>query len=159
MKPWAGLPINDDEDAEALLAEFIRLCVHYKITDNDGKHTFMTVGRYVFAKLRDPGLRGEQCGKEWGDDIAVLEKIKHHIANGFEEKTSLTKAEWQAKIIAVSENSKLSPQEKKSILDGLRLYGESEGWLIKSAEPKGAASDKPSGAAEILAGLAKLLPN
>src|SRR4051812_13345180 len=88
MEPWNG-PLKpifyDGEDADKLLAEFIALCIHHKITDRKtAKYQPEKVGDYAFKKLgcKNIGLRGEQAGQIWFDDIEVLDRINTGITKG-----------------------------------------------------------------------------
>ena len=120
----APVIIFDDEDEDELINEFVRLRATFPNRD------IYEITRYIFRNLRDPELRSAQAAMQWDKDIAIDDRI----ANYNVEKELYTKEKWQAEILSISRSDKLTAQDRKSRLDGLRIYGEGQGWIVKAID-------------------------
>jgi hypothetical protein len=139
---FTDLILFPGEDEEKLKSEFIKLAAIYR-----GRYTHYELAQHVFKDLKEPELRAGQAGVLWAKDIDMQERIRIKIANGV-DPIELSKDGLQAKILAVTEDPNLTSQDKKATLDGLRLLGEMNGWIIKAIDKK--VESKVSGLPQII---------
>ena len=123
------LPIFDDEDEEALISRFVEL-----MAAHHPAYSEFAIAEQVFEGLRDPGLRSFQAANQWFKQLSIKERIRAAKNNGNKEFKSLSKPDWQAKVMAVIEDDNMGYQEKKVRIDGLNVYATSEGWIKKSID-------------------------
>lgn len=127
----APVPIFEDEDEDALIGEFVKLSALYPNYDP------IEIARHIFKDLRDPELRAGQAAMQWLKDITIKERIRKARRDGnIDDKPKLTKDQLQAKILATTEDTNLTAQEKKVMIEGYQAYAQNEGWLIKAVEAK-----------------------
>lgn len=118
----------EDEDEEALKAEYIRLSALYPTED------MFAIASYVFRNQVDPDLRCQQAAMIWNKDLSVKERIRQARLNGGKEPELLTKESLQAKILAVTEDEMIDYRQKKAMIDGYLAYAELNGWKIKAVD-------------------------
>lgn len=127
---WADKPlILEDEDEAALIASFVELSARYPDRDS------FEIAAHVFRNLFDPLLRSQQAALCWSRDLDIQERIRKAKSNGNVEE-EYTKEKWHAETLAIVRDERLGPQAKKATLDGLRLIGEANGWIIKAIDKK-----------------------
>jgi hypothetical protein len=126
---WNTAPvIFEDEDEEALKANFIRLCVLYS------NQPVFEVAAYVFRNQRDPELRSQQAAMIWQKDIEVQERIRQARLNGGEEPAAIATKEDKLRMleaIFTNEQNKL-PERIKAI----ELHAQIQGEIVKAIDKK-----------------------
>lgn len=115
-------------------AELINQFVYWRATHSD-KYNIFQVCDHLFSGLKDGSMRANQAALKWQADLTITKRIDDLRNNGPEAK-SLTKAEWQTKMLALIDNEMLTPQEKAARIKGLESYASTEGWIIKAVESK-----------------------
>jgi ATP-dependent DNA ligase len=124
------LPIFEGEDEVELVRRFVELRAAYP----ESTYNNFELCQYIFRDLRDPSMRANQAALCWGNDLEIKERIRKAKLNGNKEPEELTKENWQARVLAVIEDTALTPQEKKAKLDGYRLYAEANNWIVKTVD-------------------------
>ncbi len=125
----APLIFFEGENEEKLVSEFVGWRAKHP------NRSIFEICAHIFRDLKDNTARANQAALKWQDDLSIIERIDAAKNNGGVEETNvLTKAQLQAKILAVVENDYLTPQEKTARLKGLTDYASLEGWVIKAVE-------------------------
>lgn len=120
----APVIIFDDENEDELINEFIRLRAQFPNRD------VYEITAHIFRNLKDPELRSAQAAMQWNKDLAIADRIENYK----QDQEEYTKEKWQDEILAVTRDGKLTAQDRKSRLDGLRIYGEGQGWIVKAVD-------------------------
>jgi hypothetical protein len=129
---WTSpVTIFDDEDEEALIAEYVRLSIEYP------DYPPFAIAQEVFSDKRDFALRANQAALVWSNRLDIKERIRKGRRGDQIDLDEYTKAKWLAEILATSRDDTMPANAKKVKLDGLRDYGDGMGWRVKPAEPKG----------------------
>ncbi len=120
------VPIFEDEDEGQLVNEFVRLSALYE----DKGYEPYQIAQVVFEGLRDPIMRANQAAMVWSKDLAILERIRQAKLVGPADKEIIqSKEEWERRMLAVIEDSKLTSQEKKARIDGLNSIAKARNWV------------------------------
>jgi hypothetical protein len=120
--------IFEDEDEDALKADFIRLCAVYPNQD------IFEIASYVFRNQRDPLLRSQQAAMVWGKDLEVMERIRQARLNGGVEPSSIDDKETKLrKLQAFYDNEE---NDMKDRLAAMRLHAEMSGEIVKAIDKK-----------------------
>jgi hypothetical protein len=124
----APVLLFDDEDEEALKAEFVRLSALYP------NYPAGDIAKVVFKDLRDPILRSQQAAEAWSSDLDVKERIRAARLNGgTEPKAILTKEDHIRKLQVIADDE---TQPLKERLAAHRLIAEMQGHVVKAVEKK-----------------------
>lgn len=122
----------EGEDEETLISEYVALRV--KLNES---YTPYDICEYIFRNLKDGFGRHMQAADVWVKSIEIdLRIIAAKNNGGVDPKQPLTKAQWQAKMLAIVENDGMSPQDKTARGKLLTDYASSEGWIIKAVDKK-----------------------
>lgn len=126
---WNVAPvIFEDEDEEALKANFIRLCALYP------NQPVFDIASYVFRNQQDPELRSQQAAMIWQKDIEVQERIRLARLNGGEEAKPIPSKEKRLEQLqAIFESDETSVKDK---LAAARLIAEIQGEIVKAVDKK-----------------------
>lgn len=126
---WNTAPvIFEDEDEEALKANFIRLCALYP------NQPVFEVAAYVFRNQRDHELRSQQAAMIWQKDIEVQERIRQARLNGGEEPTAIeSKEEKLRKLQAIYNDSEVKVADR---LKAFELHAQIQGEIVKAVDKK-----------------------
>lgn len=126
---WNVAPvIFEDEDEEALKADFIRLRALYPNQDQ------FEIARYVFRKQVDPELRSQQAAMIWSKDLEVMERIRVASLNGGEEPRAIpTKEQRLQQLQAIFEDSETAVKDKVAVA---RLIAEIQGEIVKAVDKR-----------------------
>lgn len=118
----------DDEDEEALKAEFIRLSALYPLYQPG------EIAQAVFRGLRDPILRSQQAADAWAADLEVKERIRlARLNGGVEPKPVASKEEQLVKLQALADDESKPLKER---LTAHRLIAEMQGYVVKAVEQR-----------------------
>lgn len=150
--------IYDDEDADALLAKFIALCIHHKISDRaTARWPPEVVGDYAFKELgcKNIGMRGQQAGKIWFERLEVVEEIELGIIRG-PVKVVETIEQLTNRALQIADDSAANDKDK---LAAIRLAGELQEFLGAKGAASGGRSAVSNDNGDFFAKLAKALPN
>lgn len=121
----------EDEDEEAVKSAFVEAWARYPT------YSPFEIAAYIFKNMRDPVSRGNQAAMEWSTDLEVKERVRKARENGGSEPVPVDpKVAWQNEIQSVYRDDNMPSQEKKVRLEGLKLFGESNGWIIKAIDKK-----------------------
>lgn len=130
----AQLIIYENESEDELLNEFIRLSALYP------EYSPYDIAAEVFKGKVDPWARSMQAAQVWSNSLEVRERIRLAKANRnsatSKSNTIVSYEELQAEILNVTRDMTIPYQEKKVILEGLRLLAETNGWIKKAIEKK-----------------------
>ena len=126
---WNTAPvIFEDEDEEALKANFIRLCALYP------NQPVFEVAAYVFRNQRDPELRSQQAAMIWQKDIEVQERIRQARLNGGEEAAAIeSKEEKLRKLQAIYNDAEVKVTDR---LKAFELHAQIQGEIVKAIDKK-----------------------
>lgn len=128
--------IFEDEDAEALIAEFVRLSALYP------NKAAWDITRHIFKFLKDSEARHMQAAMVWQNDLAIMERVRIARLNGGVEPSNIDDTETQLrKLQAIYDDSDEAMKER---LAAMRLHAEISGRIIKAVEKK--IEDKRSAA-------------
>lgn len=124
---WNTPPvIFDNEDEEALKADFIRLCALYP------ERTIFEIASYVFRNQVDPELRSSQAAQIWNKDLEVLERIRLAKVNGgVEPKAIPDKSIRLQQLQSIAEDTDVSAKDR---IAAARLVAEMEGEIVKAVD-------------------------
>lgn len=155
MNSWSNVPKIPILSEQELEDKFVALSAKWI----NSKYSAFEIARYVFDGQVDGEARSMQAATQWQFDLRVQERIRQAAQAASQPDIEiLTREQWQTQIKKISLDFNMSPRDKKAAIDGLRLYGESEGWVVKSAVVK-STSDKPETGADFLAQLQAKLPD
>lgn len=126
---WNDAPtIFDDEDEEALKADFIRLVALYP------QQPIFEVAAYVFRFQRDPELRSQQAAMIWQKDIEVQERIRKARINGGEEPAPIeSKEDKLRKLQAIYDDETVKVPDR---LKAFELHAQIQGEIVKAVDKK-----------------------
>lgn len=126
---WNVAPvIFEDEDEEALKADFIRLCALYP-----QQGTF-EIAAYVFRNQRDPEMRAQQAAMIWAKDLDIQERIRQARLNGGAEASPIdTKEEKLRKLEAIYDDENVKMTDR---LKAMELHAQIQGEIVKAVDKK-----------------------
>lgn len=151
---WNGPPV-DDEVQDALKARFIELCVKHNANFFLRPDLPAQIGKYVFNENKLPELNGEIMGVAWSKDFEVMEAIELGLVNGGVGGIDASEQALIRRALQIADEKTANVGAR---LTAIRLAGELQGMVKKGVEGgKGPASG--GSAADLLANIAKALPN
>ena len=126
------LIIYENEDEDELLNEFIRLSALYP------EYPPYEVASTVFAGKVEAWSRSMQAAQVWSNSIEIRERIRLAKANRNNPNgnTYTNKEEYLKAVHSLTFDDSIGYQEKKVRLDGMKLLGEANGWIIKTVDKK-----------------------
>lgn len=124
----APVPFFEDEDEQAIIGEFVKLCALYP---NENQ---LVIARHIFKDLRDPELRAGQAWQQWSNDFSIKVRIdKAKLNGGVEPKEIDSKEDKLRKLEAFYNNDDNKMQDR---LAAMRLHSELKGEIVKAIEKK-----------------------
>lgn len=144
---WQDLVFYPGEDEAALITRFVELRAKYK-----NNYTPTEVAQYVFSGLKEPS-RAIQAAAKWDVLLEVKERIRLlELKNP--EIADATKSDLISRSITLADDTRLEARDR---LAAIRLAGELQGMIIKSAEVKAPGSNDNAEKTELLAAIAEKL--
>lgn len=133
---WNVAPvIFEDEDEEALKADFIRLCALYP------QQSTFEIAAHVFRFQRDPEMRSQQAAMIWVKDLDVQERIRLARINGGEEAKPIpTKEQRLQQLQELFEDPLTAVKDKVAVA---RLIAEIQGEIVKAIDKTVDNKNKP----------------
>lgn len=132
---WNVQPvIFEDEDEEALKADFIRLCALYP-----QQGTF-EIAAHVFRFQRDPEMRSQQAAMIWNKDLDVQEKIRLARINGQDNTVPIPTREQRLHQLQELFETATSVKDKVAVA---RLIAEMQGEIVKAIDKTVDNKNKP----------------
>jgi hypothetical protein len=118
--------IFEDEDEEALKANFVRLSALYP------QQGAFDIAAYVFKNQRDPEMRGQQAAMIWTKDLEIQERIREARLNGGNEPSPIpTKEQRLRQLQALFEDPETAVKDKIGLA---RLIAEIQGEIVKAID-------------------------
>lgn len=124
---WNVQPvIFEDEDEEALKAEFIRLSAE------NPDRTPIEIAEYVFRYAQDPSLRSAQAALIWSKDLEVLDRIRHYRLTGGDAEGEIASKKAKLKVLEAIYND--LGQKAADRIKAIELHAQIQGEIIKAVE-------------------------